>query len=342
MSCDDVRRALIEGPSGVRADLREHLAGCASCRALAEEVRLGDEAVDEWVDEFARGGSFDAAWKRAVASVEKPAPAWHPGRWALAAAALLAVASFAAWRVVRVDTTEAIVAPEPVAEMAVHEAKPGQVRLAAPVYTSAQPVRHAMHVRPSRPVDCDNLVRMEPSAMMGKLSPDEVDCLESRFAEEPRERDKISRILMANAYSMGAMTEWAWLVERHMTEISQSDPDLAYKYALYLSKRRVSRSEDVIRWADVALRHSGVWTGETYASRVYALHKLRTEAAQMLWDGAEESYAANPTPENDALVLAARARTRTFAEEWHTVALRGSKDAAPAASLCELAGDPCD
>ncbi|MBW1878292.1 MAG: hypothetical protein JRJ84_08025, partial [Deltaproteobacteria bacterium] len=46
-------------------------------------------------------------------------------------------------------------------------------------------------------VSCDNLVRLEPSAMMGRLTNEQIACLEASLAEADKQttKDKISRVL---------------------------------------------------------------------------------------------------------------------------------------------------
>ena len=73
--------------------------------------------------------------------------------------------------------------------------------------------------------------------MLGKLTKGQINCLEERLNKESKQtsKDKISRILMANAYASGDKRTWENLVKRHLDQIDQSDPDLCYKYARHLS-----------------------------------------------------------------------------------------------------------
>ena len=191
---------------------------------------------------------------------------------------------------------------------------------------------------------CDNLVALEPSALMGNLREGQVDCLEASFAAAARqtEKDKISRILMVNAYSGGDRAKWAALVKRHLNEVDQSDPELCLKYAMYLHKRGPSKSHGVIRWANVALENRTQWSGDEYVNRVYTLYKLRASAAQKLWQVAEEKHAANPTEETRAQVEDARNQTKVFAREWYEYAKAAGRDSTKSLQLCVSAAGTAD
>lgn len=201
-----------------------------------------------------------------------------------------------------------------------------------------------MVAEPSGPVTCDNLVALEPAAMMGKLSNEQVGCLEASLAaaSQQTDKDKISRILMANSYSAGDMRTWETQVKRHLEEISQADPDLCYKYALYLSKKGAGRAWGVIKWADVSLENRTVWSGETYKSRVYALYKLRASAAQELWKAAEEKHAAAPSDDTRKEVDDTRGLTKTYAREWYEYAVEAAKDTTTPLQLCISAAGTAD
>ncbi|MBW1880660.1 MAG: hypothetical protein JRJ84_20070 [Deltaproteobacteria bacterium] len=185
-------------------------------------------------------------------------------------------------------------------------------------------------------MSCDNLVRLEPSAMMGRLTNEQIACLEASLAAADKQttKDKISRVLMANSWAKGDKRTWESLVKRHLEEIDQSDPDLCYKYALFLSKKGAGRAWGVIKWADVSLENRTAWVGETYKSRVYNLYKLRASAGQDLWKSAEEKHAAAPTDETQSAVEEARGRTKTYSREWYEYAKASGKDTTKALQLC--------
>ncbi len=203
---------------------------------------------------------------------------------------------------------------------------------------------------PPLPVDdgaCDNLQALEPPAMLGKMSEGQVQCLEGRLSQASKmtEKKKISVLLMTNAFSKGDKKKWEDLVKRHLDEIDQSDPDLCYKYALYLAGRGSSRASGVIRWANVALENRTVWTGDTYKSRVNSLFKMRAAASQSLWASAEKEHAASPSDATASKIDKYRNMTKVSAREWYEYAKMSGKDTTKPLQLCMSAAgtsDYCD
>ncbi len=185
-------------------------------------------------------------------------------------------------------------------------------------------------------VSCDNLVAMEPMAMIGRLSDLQVACLEASFADSARQTDKkkISLLLIANANGKGDKRSWERLIRRHLEDIDQSDPDLCYAYAAHLARRGPSRASSVIRWSEVALENRTRWVGETYKSRVYALYKLRAVAANALWQQAQERHAAAPSDETESQIERTRGTTKTYAREWYEYAKEANKDTTTPLQLC--------
>jgi len=203
---------------------------------------------------------------------------------------------------------------------------------------------------PPPPVDdgsCDNFQALEPPAMLGKMSDGQVQCLEGRLSQASKMTDKkkISVLLMTNAFSKGDKKKWEDLVKRHLDEIDQSDPDLCYKYALYLAGRGSSRASGVIRWANVALENRTVWTGDTYKSRVNSLFKMRAAASQSLWASAEKEHAASPSDATASKIDKYRNMTKVNAREWYEYAKMSGKDTTKPLQLCMSAAgtsDYCD
>jgi len=146
---------------------------------------------------------------------------------------------------------------------------------------------------------------------------------------------------MADAYGRGADDEWERLVVRHLDEVSQGNPDLCYKYALYLSKKGPARAYDVVKWAELALENKFFWHGELFKTRVYTLYKVRATAAMEIWNAAERDYAENPTEELQARADITRGNTKTYAREWYDYAIPAGKDGSGALELCRSAAtDP--
>ena len=174
--------------------------------------------------------------------------------------------------------------------------------------------------------------QLEMKAMLGQLTPGQIRDLEVVLREDGDLADKanISRLLMANAWAAGDQESWEKHVKLHLGTIDQTDPDLSYKYSLFLSKQDPMQGEEVIRWADVALEHRQKWEGATYTSRVYSLHKLRSNAAKALWSQAAELGLSDQ-------VGPARERTKNMALEWSAMALEAGKDPSDADELCVVA-----
>ncbi len=208
----------------------------------------------------------------------------------------------------------------------------------APTGASLRPTNNNVTpVSAAPPSDsCDDLVMLEPNALMGQLTKGQTSCLESRIATEPQQttRDKVSRLLINNAYAKGDKGAWEQLVKRHLESIDRSDPDMCYNYALQLSRGGVGRAQGVVRWADYALENKAKWSGSTYKSRVFALMKIKAEAAMKLWKDAEEKYTADRSDEAEAASNKYRANAKEYAKEWLDYAKASGQDSSAALALC--------
>ncbi|MDP2306186.1 MAG: hypothetical protein Q8P18_09160 [Pseudomonadota bacterium] len=191
----------------------------------------------------------------------------------------------------------------------------------------------------SAPADdsCDDLVRLEPAAMMGQLRVGQNKCLETRVGSEAQQttKDKISRLMITNAEAKGDKTDWERLMKRHLEDIDRSDPDLCFKYALHLSRGSTGRAQGVIRWADYALENKAKWSGQTYKTRVFSLYKLRAEAANKLWQEAEKEFAEGErTDDKEAKTAKYRGLSKDYAREWLDYAKASAQDTKTAMALC--------
>ncbi len=198
-----------------------------------------------------------------------------------------------------------------------------------PTYPDGMPDQHE---------DCTDLSRFEPTAMLGKLTPADVVCLEKKYEEDAASRPPVSALLITNAYSKGDTSDWARLLRRHFQDVGTDDPNLTFKYAVYLGKRGAADAEQVIVWADLTLTHRDAWTGDTLTSRVYALHALRAKAGRALWQAAVDAQGVNAVPPE--AIASARARMLGLAREWGAVALPAGKAAGQAEQLCAEVGSP--
>jgi hypothetical protein len=181
---------------------------------------------------------------------------------------------------------------------------------------------------------CPPLVDLEPHALLGALSPEELRCAERALAEADRQtaRDKASRLLITNAYGAGDTAGWAALLKNHLETIDQSDPALVYRYALH--QQRAGHPAEAIRWSEVALENRTIWTGSAYVRNVNGLYKLRAAAGQDRWKEATARYEASPTAEASEEADALRARAKVYAREWLEYARQAGLDTTVATDLC--------
>ena len=184
--------------------------------------------------------------------------------------------------------------------------------------------------------ECGDLKKLEPSAMMGRLKDGEIRCLDDtlKAAEMQTFKDKISRVLMADAWAKSDQHRWEALVRRHLNEVDRSDPNLCYKFALHLSKQSGEFADESMKWIDVALENRTHWKGELYTRRVNSLRKLKAYAAQKKWQWLEVEFSKKPSEEIQANAAKARNQAKTYAREWLEYAKEAGKDYTQALQLC--------
>ena len=192
--------------------------------------------------------------------------------------------------------------------------------------------------------ECGDLIKLEPAAMMGKLSDAEIRCLDNtlRVNERMTFKDKISRVLLADAWAKQDEHRWEGVARRHLEQIDRSDPDMCYKFALYLSSKGPDRMEEALKWADVALENRRMWTGDLHVKRVYSLYKLKAMAAQKNWAYLEDQLAKAPSADAEDSVIEMRNKTKTLAREWLEYARSAGKDPTLALNLCVSAAGTAD
>ncbi|MEN9787860.1 MAG: hypothetical protein RLZZ299_3124 [Pseudomonadota bacterium] len=322
--------------------------------AVAEPVAAADVAPSRATDAAPSQAAAPAApvapaaAPQQVAVVTPPAPVPAP----TAPAAPAKVAQPAA------PVAAPVVAPPPTVAAKPSTPAPAPVPSAPPQTVAAKPVAAVVAPPPVTPPpaavsasaatasaaaasapandSCDDLVKLEPAAMMGQLRPGQVKCLDGRVASEGAQtaRDKVSRLLIANAESGGNKAEWERLMRRHLEDIDRSDPDMCFKYALHLSRGGASKSLSVIKWADYALDNKSKWTGNTYKQRVTNLYKLRAEAMIKLWQDAEAQYTSNRSDENEQRAGKFRGTARDYSREWLDYARSSGQDTKTALAAC--------
>ena len=237
--------------------------------------------------------------------------------------------------------------PAPVAKVAPAPSPAPKPASAAPVVAakSAEPAPTVSPMKPVAPLtapvatddSCADLVKLEPQAMLGQLRPGQVKCIDARIGTEGAQttKDKLSRVLIANAEGKGDKVEWERLVKRHLEDVDRSDPDMCFKYATQLSRGGTGRATGVIRWADYALDNKQRWSGTTYTKRVNDLYRLKTDAANKLWTEADATYTTKDhTEENGAKAEKWRGQTKDFAREWLDFAKASGQDTKNAFAIC--------
>lgn len=191
---------------------------------------------------------------------------------------------------------------------------------------------------PPAAAGCDDLQGLEPEALMGMLGADTKKCLERRYsgASKQTEKDKVSRVLLANAEASGDKREWERLMKRHLEEVDRSDPNLCFKYAKHLSRGGVGRAWGVIKWADYALENKQQWSGTTYKTRVYALYQMRAEAAVKLWEQSNNDLidAGDNRDELSAKEEKLRGMAKDYSREWLDYARASGQDIKKPMALC--------
>lgn len=183
---------------------------------------------------------------------------------------------------------------------------------------------------------CGDLLKLEPASMMGKLTDPQIRCLDDslRNAEKQTTKDKLSRVLMADAWAKGDANRWEAIVRRHLNDIDRSDADLCFKFAKYLSEKGANYSDETMHWAEVALDNRHAWTGDTHVSRVNSLFKIRAYASAQKWQALEEKYAREPSEELLGEKDIARNSAKTLAREWLEYAKQAGKDPTMALQMC--------
>ena len=175
----------------------------------------------------------------------------------------------------------------------------------------------------------------------GSLTAAEVGCLDGFLATNTGpERLRGSLLLIANDGANDNRERWEERITWHLTEIDDSDPNLAYQLALDLYDQGIARRAEVNRWADLALAHRAAWSGETYKTHVAGLYKLRAASSQSLWQIAEETRERYDTPTAMEDASAARLFAWGCARDWYTFLEASGADPTRARELCQLAGGP--
>ncbi len=334
MTCDTVRKALLDGSPHDWAALEPHLADCPRCAALRSDILAAEAGFDEALDAFAHSGSFDEALRRArtPSTTSWRLPIMSVVVLASAAAAVFALAP---WSPSSAPVDASIGVEEAASAQPPGEAREGAVERPAvlpPPETLLAPTDDAVATAdeaPPEPFDpsvCGEGI--ERDALQGRLADDALTCLNDLLApDSTTDAVPVLTLLAIHAFAAGDMTAW----ERHALQLASitEDPDLHYKLALHYGKTP-DTAPMCLHHADVALGMADRWPDSLRSSRVGSLLKLRTGATlQMLADA--------PGPE-------AKATAAEAARRWlHHEGLDGGQRKA-ARKACESVATPewCD
>jgi hypothetical protein len=185
-------------------------------------------------------------------------------------------------------------------------------------------------------VSCDDLVTMESSAIMGQLGVERRKCLDSRLAGGSKitGKDKISRVLIADAKARGDEADWERLMKRHLEKFDRSDPNMCLVFAIHLHKKGVGKATQVIRWSDYAMENKSVWSGSTHTRNVYYLHKLKSQGASRLWKRAEKQFVKDRNEKNESKANQYRSMAKQFSRAWLDYAKASGKDTSQPMAAC--------
>jgi len=188
--------------------------------------------------------------------------------------------------------------------------------------------------------DCGNILDLEPAARLGRLSEDQIRCLDTGYghAERQTAKDKISRVLLADAWAKGDIHRWMSLAARHLEQVDRADPDLVYEYTYHLVEiGNPDKMDEAVHWAEVALENKSYWEGDLHVRRVYGLYKIRTLAEVKKWQYLESQYKTKPSDKLNQAVEKARNDVKTYAREWLDYAKSAGRDTSEPLHLCSMA-----
>lgn len=191
---------------------------------------------------------------------------------------------------------------------------------------------------------CGELLKLETAAIIGQLSAGQIRCLDELLRDTERQtiKDKISRVLLNDAWAKGDEHRWEGIARRHLENIDRSDPDMCYKFAFYLVEHGPEKADEAMRWADIALDNRSIWEGDLYVRRVYALMRIRTLAAEKKWSYLEKEYARAPSEARQNEATEARNEAKTYAREWLEYAKGSDTDQALPLQICMAASGTAD
>ncbi|MAA79769.1 MAG: hypothetical protein CL916_10965, partial [Deltaproteobacteria bacterium] len=183
--------------------------------------------------------------------------------------------------------------------------------------------RRAEEARKRREADatCAPIDELEDAAMLGSLNKKQSNCLEKELSSAATITDqrKISNILINNALSAKNWKQWERYTKRHLDKYDRSDANMCYGFAVYMFNKK--RFSDAIVWAERGLEQKQRFAaGSDFKKKVYTLYKLKTMAANTIWQKSEEKLVSisndNLREKEKAKAERYQAKTKNFAREW--------------------------
>jgi hypothetical protein len=329
-----------EAEAPAAGEMRKLAMGEWLAQLQTEEDLRKEQAKTEWGKRIENGA--DTADKAAVqAFVDKWDRTTLTFEWTVSAPQVNAARTLLAPKPEPEPKPEPDPAADPAAASAVANASTAATKSKAKTRQGPIPAAKPPEPKAPDPTDCTDNTMLENFAMMGSLGELRVQCVEERITSSTRqtERDKLSRILLYDAEVRKASEEWADLMKRHLEDIDRSDPDLCFKYAIYLSRNNQDEGYEIIRWINYALENKDKWSAKLYVQRNDALQRLRTTTAYSMWrnsmDQLVDEGGVNPELERDAEKF--RGWTKEYSREWLQYARNAGRDTHKAMQICSSA-----
>lgn len=168
---------------------------------------------------------------------------------------------------------------------------------------------------------CAPIDELEDAAMLGSLDKKQSNCLEKELsaASTITDQRKISNILINNALSAKNWKQWERYTKRHLDKYDRSDANMCYGFAVYMFNKK--RFSDAIVWSDRGLEQKQRFAaGSDFKKKVYTLYKLKTMAANTIWQKSEEKLVSisndNLREKEKTKAESYQAKTKNFAREW--------------------------
>lgn len=195
-------------------------------------------------------------------------------------------------------------------------------------------------VAPAVSAACRDMAALEPLAMLGTLEPSDIACLEGVASGEAplTEKDEVSRVLLWNAEARRDSVELERLLRRHLDTIDRSDPVICLSLArLCWRKQREVDLEESIRYASLALESKGRFPPSEHVKRVSDLMGLRTKAAFVLYQRADQRYAETKDAKVEGEAEELRGLAKNYAREWYDFATAAKLDPSLPREICRSA-----